>query len=127
MVTRSTIKSIDDKYYGSEPIDISTRGLGDALNWYNYMHDLDSVRDWIFEYMKRNEYAKGDIAAVKRIPKYRITKTSCSIARIIMNGNALDANVVERLNNSINEYITEGKLIKEEVKTSSEEKNTPTI
>ena len=126
-LTRTAVKSIDDKYYGSEPIDISTRGLGDALNWYNYMHDLDSARDWIFEYMKRNEYAKGDIAAVKRIPKYKITKTSCSIARIIMNGNTLDANVVERLNNSINEYITEGKLIKEEVKISSEEKNTPTI
>jgi len=30
-LTRTAVKSIDDKYYGSEPIDISTRGLGDAL------------------------------------------------------------------------------------------------
>ena len=126
-LTRTAVKSIDDKYYGSEPIDISKRGLGDALNWYNYMHDQDSVRDWIFEYMKRNDYAKSDIAAVKRIPKYRITKTACSLARIIMNGNTLDESVVTRLKASIGEYITEGNLIKEEVKVSSEEKNTPTI
>ena len=126
-LTRTAVKSIDDKFYGSEPIDISARGLGHALNWYNYMHDQDSVRDWIFEYMKRNEYTRGDIAAAKRIPKYRITKTSCSLARIIMNGNTLEESVIVRLKASIDGYIAEGNLIKEEVKTSSEEKTAPTI
>jgi hypothetical protein len=126
-LTRSAVKSIDDKFYGSEPIDISIRGLGDALNWYNYMHDQESVRDWIFEYMKRCEYAKGDIAAAKRIPKFRISKTSCALARIIMNGNTLEESAATRLKASIDEYVAEGKQIKEEVKTSSEEKTAPTI
>lgn len=126
-LTRTAVKSIDDKFYGSEPIDISIRGLGDALNWYNYMHDQESVREWIFEYMKRSEYTKGDIAAAKRIPKFRVSKTSCALARIIMNGNTLEESAATRLKVSIDEYIAEGMLIKEEVKTSSEEKTAPTI
>lgn len=124
---RSVVKSIDDKYYGPEPIDISKKGFGDALNWYNYMFDQDGVRDWIFEYMKRNDYSKSDIAAVKRIPKYKVTKTSCAIARIIMNGNTLEDSVVERLHASIDGYIAEGKLIKEDVKPTIVEKTAPTI
>lgn len=124
---RSVVKSIDDKYYGSEPIDITKKGLGDALNWYNYMFDQDEVRDWIFEYMKRNDFSKSDIAAVKRLPKYKITKTSCAVARIIMNGNTLDQAVLDRLNTSIAGYIAEGNQIKEEVKSSSDDKSGPTI
>jgi hypothetical protein len=125
--SRAVVKSIDDKYYGPEPIDISKKGFGDALNWYNYMFDQDETRDWLFEYMKRNDYAKADIAAVKRLAKYKITKTSCSIARIIMNGNVLDEAVIERFKESINGYIAAGKLVKEEVKTTKEEKSQPTI
>lgn len=124
---RSVMKSIDDKYYGPEPIDISKKGFGDALNWYNYMFDQDEVRDWIFEYMKRNNYSKSDIAAVKRIPNYRVTKTSCAIARIIMNGNVLEDKVVERLHATIDDYVSQGKLIKEVVKPTTIEKTGPTI
>jgi hypothetical protein len=126
-LTRSAVKSIDDKYYGSEPLDISVKGMGNALNWYNYMFDQDGVRDWIFEYMKRVDYSKSDIAAVKRIPKYKVTKTSCAIARIIMNGNDLPEDMVARLKASIDAYVAEGKLIKEEVKTTVAEKTQPTI
>lgn len=126
-LTRSAATSIDDKYYGPEPIDISKKGFGEALNWYNYMYEQEEVRDWMFEYMKRNEYTKSDIAAVKRLPKYKVTKTSCSIARIIMNGNVLDDVTVDRFKASIDEYITAGNLIKEAVKTTSAEKTQPTI
>lgn len=125
--SRAVVKSIDDKYYGPEPIDISKKGFGEALNWYNYMFDQDEVRDWLFEYMKRNDYSKSDIAAVKRLAKYKITKTSCSVARILMNGNTLDDGAVERFHNTIAGYIAEGKKIKEEVKPSAEEKTGPTI
>jgi hypothetical protein len=127
-LSRSAVKTIDDKYYGSEPIDISVRGFTNALNWYNYMFDQDGVRDWIFEYMKRNEYARSDIAAVKRIPKYRVAKTDCVIARIIMNGNTLSEEVVGRFKANIDAYISAGRLIKEEVVTTAAvEKPQPTI
>jgi hypothetical protein len=126
-LSRSAVKTIDDKYYGSEPIDISSRGFINALNWYNYMFDQDEVRDWIFEYMKRQGYTKSDITFVKRIPKYRISKTDCTIARIIMNGNILADDVLGRLKANIDAYVVAGKLIKEEVTTTAVEKPQPTI
>jgi hypothetical protein len=126
-LSRKAVKSIDDKYYGPEPIDISKKGFGDALNWYNYMFDQEQTRDWLFEYMKRKDYSKSDIAAVRRLPKYKITKTSCSIARIIMNGNQLKDDVIERFHESIASYITDGNQIKEVVKVTTTEKTQPTI
>lgn len=125
--TRTAVKSIDDKYYGPEPIDVSIKGFGDALNWYNYMFDHDQAREWLFEYLKRNEYSKSDITAVKQLPKYMITKTACTIARIIMNGNELEDIIVERFHSSIDEYIAKSKLIKKEVSSLREEKALPSI
>ena len=124
--SRGAAKALDDKYYGPEPIDISKKGFGDALNWYNYMYEQEEVRDWMFEYMKRNNYSKSDIAAVRRLPKYKITKTSCSVARIIMNGNALPEQAINNLHASIDEYVKLGILIKEEVKAPKEDTG-PTI
>jgi RPA family protein len=124
--SRSTTKALDDKYYGPEPIDISKKGFGDALNWYNYMYEQEEVRDWMFEYMKRNNYSKSDISAVRRVPKYKITKTSCSVARIIMNGNVLPEQAINNLHASIDAYVQLGKLIKEEVKAPKEDSG-PTI
>ena len=126
-LTRTAVKSIDDKYYGPEPIDISSKGFGDALNWYNYMFDHEQAREWMFEYLKRNEYSKTDIASVKRLPKYMITKTACTIARIIMNGNVLEDIIVERFRSSIDEYIAKGRTMKKEVSSLREEKALPSI
>lgn len=124
---RSEIKSINDKYFGGEPIDVSKRGLYDALNWYNYMYDHDSVLDWLFEYMKRHDYAKSDIAAARRLPKHRISRTTCTIARIFMNGNTLEERTATRLRENIETYIREGKLIKEVVQVTCAKKAPPTI
>jgi hypothetical protein len=124
---RSEIKSINDKYFGTEPLDVSKRGLYDALNWYNYMYDHDSVLDWIFEYMKRHDYAKSDIAAVRRLPKHKISKTTCTLARIFMNGNTLEERLTTRLHENIATYIRQGNLIKEVVQTSIVSKAPPSI
>jgi hypothetical protein len=127
--TRSVVRSVNDKSHGSEPIDIeSIRGFGNALNWYNYIYDQDQVRPWIFEYMKRNNYAKDDIAAVRRVAKYKITVTSCSIARIIMNGNVLPEDVVSRFHDTISKYIAEGRTIVEQAEAPvAVKKAAPTI
>lgn len=88
-LTRSAVKSIDDKYYGSEPIDISNVGYTNALNWYNYMYEQDQAREWLLEYLKKNK-TKSELAAVRRLPKYAIPSTVGWIARILMNGNQLE-------------------------------------
>ncbi|NBX48918.1 hypothetical protein EBT25_03075 [bacterium] len=89
-LTRSAVKSIDDKYYGSEPIDISKVGYTNALNWYNYMYEQDQAREWLLEYLKKNK-TKSELAAVRRLPKYAIPSTVGWIARILMNGNKLES------------------------------------
>jgi hypothetical protein len=89
-LTRSAVKSIDDKYYGSEPIDISNVGYTNALNWYNYMYEQDQAREWLLEYLKKNK-TKSELAAVRRLPKHAIPTTVGWIARILMNGNKLES------------------------------------
>lgn len=116
-LTRSVVKSIDDKYYGSEPIDISILGYTNALNWYNYMHDQEQAREWVFEYLKRNN-SKSDLAAVRRLPKYAIPTTVGWIARILMNGNQLEN--MEYFNGRMTELLTQGQKIKEVVNIKSD-------
>lgn len=117
-ISRAAVKSIDDKYYGPEPIDISIKGFGEALNWYNYMFEPEQTRDWLFDYMKKNDYSKQDIAAIKRLPKYKVNKTVCTVARILMNGNVLPERNMDYFNNSIQEMIELGMKTKAETQDS---------
>lgn len=109
-LTRSAVKSIDDKYYGSEPIDISIKGYTNALNWYNYMHEQEQAREWFLEYFKRNK-TKSELAAVRRLPKYAIPTTVGWIARILMNGNQLEN--LDYFNKRMAELIAAGSATKE--------------
>lgn len=111
-ITRSQIKSIDDKAYGPEPIVITS--LSDALNWYNYMATDDQSREWFFIYMKKN-YTKNDIALVRKLPKWKIAKTLGNVARILLNGNELPQNNIDYFKNGVQELIDAGKKIIDEV------------
>lgn len=110
--SRAVIKSIDDKHYGPEPIVIGN--FTDALNWYNYMGNDDDARDWFFEYVKKN-YTKSDIAFIKKLPKWKISKTLGSVARILMNGNVLPEKNMNYFNDSVKALIEAGKNVQEEV------------
>jgi len=111
-ISRSAIKSIDDKAYGSEPIVIS--GYSDALNWYNYMASDDQSRDWFFSYVKKN-YTKDDIALLRKLPKWKISKTLGNIARILLNGNELPQKNLDYFNDSVKNLLTAAAQIIEEV------------
>lgn len=121
-VTRSTIKSIDDKYYGPEPIEVSVEDLTEALNWYNYMYEHEETRPWLFEYLKKHEYSKADVAAIKRLPKYKVSKTLCSVARILLNGNNLPEKNMEYFTKGIQDLITAGHQHVEKVEEDTTEK-----
>lgn len=89
-MSRRTVKTLADKYYGPEPIDITTKGYVEALNWYNYMHEQDQARDWFIEYLKLYEYPKNVVRGIERLPKYAIPTTVGWVSRILMNGNTVD-------------------------------------
>lgn len=116
-VSRAVTKSIDLKHYGLEPTDITGMCLTDVYNWYNYMHEQDQAREWLLEYMKKStDFVKGDLEAVKRLPKYDIPTTVGWIARILMNGNKLEN--MNYFNTRTAELIARGRMIKEEKETS---------
>lgn len=115
--TRSQVKSIDDKYYGSEPITVNARDHSeyrDALNWYNYMYDNDQAREWLLEYMKKNSFERSQIACVRRVPKYRVITTTGWQARMMMNGNALSEQSMNFFNQKLDELFAIGSTIKED-------------
>jgi hypothetical protein len=111
-------KSMDLKVYGPEPVDISGRFFATVLNWYNYMHEPDETKPWLFDYMKQAEYSKQDIAAAKRYPKNQISRTTCTLARILYNGNELPDGVMGRFVTCINEIVAGGHTIKDDVETT---------
>lgn len=110
--SRATIKSIDEKHYGPEPIVIGS--FTDALNWYNYMGSDDDAREWFFTYLKKN-YAKSDIAFIRKLPKWKISKTLGSVARILSNGNELPEKNMEYFKNGVQDLINAGKQVVDEV------------
>lgn len=126
-LTRSTVKSIDDKYYGPEPIDISVKGFTEALNWYNYMYEQEETRPWLFEYLKKHNYSKADVAAIKKLPKYRVSKTLCSVARILLNGNELPEKNMTYFTNTLQELIAAGNQHIEQTEEVATEKNVISI
>lgn len=111
-ITRSQVKSIDDKAYGSEPIVIA--GLGNALNWYNYMASDDQSREWFFTYLKKN-YTKNDVALIRKLPKWKVTKTLGNVARILLNGNELPQSNMDYFKDGVQELIQAGMKIVDEV------------
>ena len=110
--SRATIKSIDEKHYGPEPIVIDS--FTDALNWYNYMGSDDDAREWFFTYVKKN-YTKSDIAFIRKLPKWKISKTLGSVARILSNGNELPEKNMEYFKNGVQDLINAGKQVVDEV------------
>lgn len=110
-ISRSAIKSIDDKAYGSEPIVIS--GYSNALNWYNYMASDDQSRDWFFTYVKRS-YAKNELTLLRKLPKWRISKTLGNISRILLNGNELEQKNLDYFNDSVKDLLKLASQIVEE-------------
>lgn len=111
-ISRSAIKSIDDKAYGSEPIVIN--GYSNALNWYNYMASDDQSRDWFFTYAKRN-YTKDELALLRKLPKWKISKTLGNVARILLNGNELPQKNLDYFNDSVKTLLAAANQVVEEV------------
>lgn len=114
--TRSQVKSIDDKYYGSEPLVVDAMDHSkyrDALNWYNYMHEQDQAREWLLEYMKKNGFEKAAIADVRRCPKHTVPTTIGWQARMMLNGNKLSESSMDFFNQQIDRLYAIGINTKE--------------
>ena len=120
-VSRTVSKAVDLKSYGPEPVDITGRFFVTVLNWYNYMHEQDETRPWLFDYMKSAGYTKQDIAAARRYPKNQISRTTCALARILYNGNELPSKTMDRFVARLAEIVAGGHSVKEDIEVTTEE------
>lgn len=123
-LSRTAIKSFDDKAYGPEPIQI--KGFTDALNWYNYMSDEDQSREWFFTYVKKN-YPKDVVSALRKLPKWKISKTLGAVARILTNGNILPQKNMDYFDTSVKALVKMSSSFVDESEPDEKPKSTVTI
>lgn len=86
-LTRMAVKSIDFQYIGDEPVDITGKDYTVCLNWYTYSCDQEQARNWLLEYLKRED--KSRYAGVLKAPKWAVPTTTGWQARMMLNGNTL--------------------------------------
>lgn len=100
------------KYMGTEPKQLGSdlkendSRLIKAFSWYNYTYCVQELRPAITEYMVKRNFSKADIRAVNSASDQQIGITACSIAQMLLNGNTLPDRCVTRLNNVIDQAIT---------------------
>lgn len=118
-ITRTKIMTIDRLYLGDEPINIGVLTDEDrgsplyikALGWYNYMYSVDEAKEFILEYMRKNEYPRDQISAVRRANKNATVTTIGWQARIMMNGNTLSPKSMEFFHNRLAQNIAAGMAV----------------
>lgn len=87
-VSKSEQYLVNKKYLGDEPSFIEPLTKIDyinALNWYNYMNTTEDARNYLIEFLEKNN-RKGDIRIVKNIPDTFIPTTLCWTARMYTKG-----------------------------------------
>jgi len=119
--TRSQAKSFDQKHYGDEPVIKGTptnSQFADAFNWYNYMYDVSKGKQWLLEYLKKDNRSPQMIREIRNAPDWRTSGTQCWIARMMLNGTTIPDTMMERFNERLTENALYG--IKHDVpKTNS--------
>jgi hypothetical protein len=100
-MSRGGAAAVDLKALGPEPIIEGTIEQGNdvryisALNWYNYMKDVEDARTYIVDWMTKDKYVKGQINAVRRANKNDISTTAGWQARMMMNGTKFNERSLE--------------------------------
>lgn len=113
-------KSIDQKYYGDEPIIVGTPDetqLIHAFNWYNYMHSVDIGKKWLLDYLKKTNRSDQIIKEIKNAPDWRTVTTTCWMARMMLNGTVFNEKYMERFEDRLRENALYG--IKQEKTTNT--------
>lgn len=124
-LSRLAVKSIDHRFIGDEPVDITDKDYSKVLSWYSYSCDEEQARTWLLEYLKR-ERTKEEYKAVQKAPKWAIPNTIGWQSRIMLNGNKLSESSLEFFNQKLRE-IMNAKLDPEEDEVSVVVKATPNI
>lgn len=127
-VSRAHIMTTDAKYVGPEPVIVGKIDHDDiryreALNWYNYVADIERGKDWLIEYLRSAGYTKQFIANIRRAPKHATSTTICWQARMMLNGTILSDSSMEFFRSRAESNAAAGAVIESEDKTEEEKPN----
>ena len=127
-ISRAHIMTTDAKYVGPEPVIIGKVDHNDiqyreALNWYNYVADIERGKDWLVEYLKSVGYTKQFVSDVRRAPKHATSPTICWQARMMLNGAVLCDSSMEFFRSRVESNAAVGALIMAETKPAEEKPN----
>lgn len=105
----------DEQILGSEPvrIDPPLKSLADirlaeVLNWYRHFFDLEQAKSWLAKWMV-GEYPKTEIDAVSSIVARSGPFYVCVLAKLVLNGNILPDDAIERMKNVVQDLIVKSK------------------
>lgn len=118
-ITKAKVLSIDLQYNGTEPLEVTEDNYIQALNWYNYQHEIEDAREWLLEYLKKNS-TKEIVQAVRRAPKWSVPTTLGWQARMMMNGNTLSETSMQFFNSRIQQVVEEAARHKNEDEAPTE-------
>lgn len=100
------VKSVDEKYYGFEPVleDYPSQSkLSDAYNWYNYMVDQKQKKKWVEDYLK-SQNRIDDLKIIKDVKDCWFIGPVGYISRILSNGVKLGESQIDFFESRI-EYL----------------------
>jgi hypothetical protein len=104
---RAKVKVAESRVMGDEPKfngPVTRIELAQALNWYNYFHNVKTSRKWVLNYMKDNNYTDTEISNYAKSGSNKITQTWCSIARMVTLGAEFDNNLDHHISDVVKDY-----------------------
>jgi hypothetical protein len=95
-----------------------TSAMTRMFNWYNYHYGKKEAKDCIVDWLVRNDRS-DEAKEFNRLPEAAIYKIGIGwVCRANLLGLAITEKELETINNTIAEYITAGKLVKEVVEVA---------
>ena len=119
-------KSLDEKYWGSEPVladDYTAVDLTKAYNWYNYFADRKTPRKYVNEYIRSEKLGKDISSAIKRLDDIQVHRTMSFLCRMHVNGAKLKTEQMDYMTEKFDECVELGeskKKVKAAVKPTAQ-------
>lgn len=105
-------KSLDEKYWGSEPVlaeNYTSIDLTKAYNWYNYFADRKTPKKYAEEYVRSMKLGKEISSAIKRLDDIQVNRTMSFLCRMHVNGTKLKTEQMDYMTEKFDECVKLGK------------------
>lgn len=106
-VTKNENYMINQKYWGDEPKfqgEVSNVEMMRSLSWYNYMCTINDAKEYILDYLKKNN-RNEEIKKIKTVSDHFIPTTAAWLCRMSSRGVSLDEKQISFIENRLMQTI----------------------